>query len=101
MRSVAEFILGRLAIRAVIVHPRHYAVMATEDGTSQAIGPRVGKPVISTGGGDHFNAGVCLGKLIGADNELALQLGVGASGYYVKMGKSPNSNELADFLHTL
>jgi sugar/nucleoside kinase (ribokinase family) len=67
----------------------------------KADGPFVEKPLISTGAGDHFNAGFCLGKLIGADNEISLQLGVGTSGYYVRTANSPSANELADFLHSL
>lgn len=101
VKSVAEFVLGKLDISAVVVHPREYAVAASGDGVWKVTGPSVGKPLISTGGGDHFNAGFCLGKLIGADYEIALQLGVGASGYYVSTGKSPGVNELADFLQSL
>jgi len=101
VKSVAEFILGKLGISAVVVHPREYAVAASVAGVSKVAGPSVGNPVISTGGGDHFNAGFCLGKLIGTDNDIALQLGVGTSGYYVSTGKSPSVNELADFLHSL
>ena len=101
IKSVAEYILGELDISAVVVHPREYALAASGDGVAKVTGPSVGKPTISTGGGDHFNAGFCLGKLIGADNEIALQLGVGTSGYYVRDGKSPNVNELAEFLHSL
>ncbi|HUI05620.1 MAG TPA: hypothetical protein VL486_01295 [Verrucomicrobiae bacterium] len=101
VKSVAEFILGKLGISTVVVHPREYAVAASADGVSKVTGPSVGKPLISTGGGDHFNAGFCLGKLLGADDEIALQLGVGASGYYVRTGKTPRVNELADFLHSL
>jgi sugar/nucleoside kinase (ribokinase family) len=84
-----------------VVHPREYAVAVSVEGLEKVTGPAVGKPIISTGGGDHFNAGFCLGKLIGTDNEIALQLGVGASGYYVRSGTSPTLDELADFLHSL
>jgi sugar/nucleoside kinase (ribokinase family) len=64
-------------------------------------GPFVEKPLISTGAGDHFNAGFCLGKVIGADNETALQIGVGTSGYYVRTAKSPSMSDLAGFLRSL
>jgi sugar/nucleoside kinase (ribokinase family) len=64
-------------------------------------GPFVEKPLISTGAGDHFNAGFCLGKLIGADNAIALQLGVGTSGYYVRTARSPSVKQLLEFLLTL
>jgi sugar/nucleoside kinase (ribokinase family) len=101
VRGVARFIHERLQIAGVVVHPRAYAVAASADEIVQVAGPFVEKPLISTGAGDHFNAGFCLGKLIGADNEIALQLGVGTSGYYVRTGQSPAAAELAEFLRSL
>ncbi len=101
VRTVAKFIHDTIEISGVVVHPRAYAVAASADGVVKAKGPFIEKPLISTGAGDHFNAGFCLGKLIGADNEISLQIGVGTSGYYVRNAKSPNAMELADFLHSL
>jgi hypothetical protein len=101
VKNVAQFIFEKLNIAGVVVHPRAYAVTAAREGVAVVAGPFVEKPLISTGAGDHFNAGFCLGKLIGADNNIALQLAVGTSGYYVRTAKSPNVNELADFLHSL
>jgi hypothetical protein len=101
VKEVGRFILDKLGITGVVVHPRASATAVVREGMSTVAGPFVEKPLISTGGGDHFNAGFCLGKLIGADDEIALQLGVGASGYYVRTGNSPGVNELADFLHSL
>jgi sugar/nucleoside kinase (ribokinase family) len=101
VRQIAQFIHDVLQISGVIVHPRSYAVAASKGGVTLAHGPFTPKPLISTGAGDHFNAGFCLGKLMSADNDLALQLGVGASGYYVRTGKSPSATELADFLQSL
>ena len=31
-------------------------------------GPFTAKPLITTGAGDHFNSGFCLGRLLGLDN---------------------------------
>jgi sugar/nucleoside kinase (ribokinase family) len=101
VRTVAKFIHDKIKTSGVVVHPRAYAVAASADGVAKATGPFVERPLISTGAGDHFNAGFCLGKLIGADNEISLQIGVGTSGYYVRTAKSPNAMELADFLQTL
>ena len=101
VKRVAKFIHDKIRISGVVVHPRAYAVAASADGVVKATGPFTEKPLISTGAGDHFNAGFCLGKLIGADNEISLQIGVGASGYYVRTARSPNAMELADFLHSL
>ncbi len=97
----AAFIRDRLQVAAVIVHPRAYAVAASAGGVAEVAGPFVEKPLISTGAGDHFNAGFCLGKLIGAENDVALQLGVATSGYYVRTAKSPTANELVAFLRGL
>jgi ketohexokinase len=100
VKAVAKFVHGKIRTSGVVVHPRTYAVAASADGVVKVNGPFVEKPLISTGAGDHFNAGFCLGKLIGADNEASLQLGVATSGYYVRTAKSPNSKELAGFLQS-
>lgn len=101
IKAVAKFVHSKMKIAGVVVHPRAYAVAASADGVVKVDGPFVPKPLISTGAGDHFNAGFSLGKIIGADNEIALQLGVGTSGYYVRSAKSPTAEELAAFLHSL
>jgi sugar/nucleoside kinase (ribokinase family) len=93
VQAVAEFIQEKIRTSGVVA--------ASAAGVVTVNGPFVGKPLISTGAGDHFNAGFCLGKLLGADNEISLQLGVGASGYYVRTAKSPGAMELADFLQSL
>ena len=101
VKGIAQFIWEVLRVSGVIVHPRAYAVAASGHGMVKVDGPFTPKPLISTGAGDHFNAGFCLGKLIGADNEIALQIGVGTSGYYVRTAKSPSANDLAEFLRSL
>ena len=101
IKTLAKFIHDKIKTSGVMIHPRAYAVAASAEGVVTASGPFIEKPLISTGAGDHFNAGFCLGKLIGADNEMSLEIGVGASGYYVRTATSPNAMELADFLHSL
>jgi hypothetical protein len=58
-------------------------------------------PKISTGAGDHFNAGFCLGCLLGGDLETNIRLGVANTGYYVREAKSPTLSELSGFVETL
>jgi hypothetical protein len=101
VQEVAAFIHRQLGIAGVVVHPRAYAVAADRQGVVRVDGPFVERPLISTGAGDHFNAGFCLGKLLGADAATALQIGVATSGYYVRTARSPTAAELADFLQTL
>ena len=64
-------------------------------------GPFIAKPLISTGAGDHFNAGFSFGRLIGGDLHQALQIGVATSGYYVRTAQSPNVDQLIGFLREL
>jgi hypothetical protein len=56
------------------------------------------KPMITTGAGDHFNSGFCLGKLLGLDNELSVLTGVTTSGHYVRTGQSPGIADLVTML---
>src|SRR5262249_3298376 len=52
----------------------------------------------TTGAGDHFNSGFCLGKLLGFSTEQCLQTGVTTSGFYVRTGQSPVIADLAGML---
>jgi len=61
-------------------------------------GPYISKPRITTGAGDHFNAGFCLGKLLGLDNAMSLLTGVATSGYYVRTARSPSTTDLVGLL---
>ena len=101
MQNIARAICEHLGIRACVVHPTAFA--AAGDGEKVAVvdGPYTPKPKISTGAGDHFNAGFCTGWLLGCDLEEALQIGVATSGFYVRNAASPSRLQLADFLDEL
>jgi sugar/nucleoside kinase (ribokinase family) len=101
VKCVARHVGDWLEISGVVVHPRQYALVASDDGTPVVHGPFTARPAISTGGGDHFNAGFCLGKIMGADNEVALQIGTATSGYYVRNARSPSVDDLVVFLRSL
>ncbi|MDB6020097.1 MAG: hypothetical protein JWR19_4586, partial [Pedosphaera sp.] len=83
LAQLAAEINRRLPVNTVVVHPVAYALAASGGVVSVVEGPFVGKPLITTGAGDHFNSGFCLGKLLGLDNDLCLLTGVSTSGYYV------------------
>jgi hypothetical protein len=97
----AADILEKLDIDTVVVHPTAFASAADATGAKSLKGPFTAKPKITTGAGDHFNAGFCIGRLLGFDLEGSLQLGVATSGYYVRNAASPNVPALAKFLQTL
>jgi fructose-1-phosphate kinase PfkB-like protein len=87
-----------IGVGTVVVHPRAFAAAASAGDEAAAVvdGPFTANPKISTGAGDHFNAGFCMGKLIGLPNEGALLTGVATSGFYVRTAHSPSLKELAE-----
>lgn len=100
LRGIAGDIRAKLAISCVVTHPRESAACATPDGTYWIPGPYTEAPRITTGAGDHFNAGFARGQLLGLDPEACLTLGVSTSGHYVRTAQSPSLEALAEFLET-
>jgi hypothetical protein len=99
LSALAVRINERLPVNTIVVHPVTYALAASAGVVSLVEGPFVASPLITTGAGDHFNSGFCLGKLLGLDNTLSLLTGVATSGYYVRTGKSPDIAALAEMMH--
>jgi hypothetical protein len=81
---------AKLPIETVVVHPTKYAMAVTNGQVDAVKGLYTANPKITTGAGDHFNAGFCLGKLIGLNNAEAILTGVTTSGHYVRTAESPN-----------
>jgi hypothetical protein len=89
----------RVPVDTLVVHPTAFAMASGPDGTAIVQGPFTPKPKITTGAGDHFNSGFCLGKLLGFSTEHCLLTGVATSGYYVRTAHSPNLADLGKMLH--
>ncbi len=90
----------RVRIDTLVVHPTAYALASGPDGAHQIQGPFTPKPKITTGAGDHFNSGFCLGNLLGLSTAQSLLAGVAASGFYVRTGESPSIADLAGLLRS-
>ncbi len=88
--SLAAAIREQLDIHTVVIHPIQYAAGADAQGETFVNGPFTATPKISTGAGDHFNAGFVIGRLLGLGVAHSLQLAVAASGFYVRHAVSPN-----------
>ncbi len=101
IEATAHTIRARLGLSCCVVHPRSGAAAATATETARFAGPFVQKPKISTGAGDHFNAGFAMGRVLGFDLAECLATGVGTSGYYVRTAVSPSATQLAEFLAEL
>jgi hypothetical protein len=105
IESMACALRGKLGLHAVVIHPRDGASAACRAGDKieSAIfaGPFVRKPKLSTGGGDNFNAGFCLGLLAGLPLDQAICVATATSGYYVRNAASPTLPQLIGFCKKL
>jgi hypothetical protein len=97
----ASQIQSALKIDTVVIHPTQFAAAADASGATHVVGPFIGKPKITTGAGDHFNAGFCVGRLLDLDLAASLQIGVATSGFYVRNALSPRLEDLEELLVTL
>lgn len=98
LQRLCQELHRRLPIDTLVVHPTAYALASGPDGLHLVEGPFTPKPKITTGAGDHFNTGFCLGKLLGLSTQQSLLAGVTTSGFYVRTGQSPAISDLAIML---
>lgn len=98
LQELAAALRDRLRVHCIVIHPVQFATVATATGGAKVAGPWDPKPLISTGAGDHFNAGFCLGALLGFDEQTCLLTGVATSGFYVRTAKSPTVGDLVQIL---
>ncbi len=94
----AKMIQEETGIYSCVIHDIKGAASAYEEYSEWIDGPFTPKPKLSTGAGDNFNAGFCYGLLSGLDPLQALLTGVCTSGYYVRQQKSPNREQLNEFI---
>ena len=87
-----------LGISRVVVHRIPFAVSACAEGGFTQPGPYCANPKKSTGAGDRFNAGFCLGLALGLGDAESLALGCAVSGFFVRNARSASQPELVDFL---
>ncbi len=100
LRRAARAIRQKLSLSTVVVHPRDCAACANKDGEWFTFGPVTEKSHITTGAGDHFNAGFSVGQVLGLSPEACLTLAVCCSGQYVRSGRSPSLTETDAFLRS-
>lgn len=98
IEAMAAAIRREVALACVVIHPRRAAAAATATESAWFAGPFVQHPAISTGAGDHFNAGFCTGRILGLSLVESLCTGVATSGYYVRTARSPSVAQLAEFI---
>ena len=96
--SISTEIRQKLEIACVVVHPTESAACATKDGAWWTEGPFTENPKITTGAGDHFNAGFTSARLCGFSPLTSLALATCTSGYYVRTAQSPSTSQVISLL---
>lgn len=98
LKTMAAFIRKELEIGCVVIHPKESAACATKNESHWIAGPYTQKPKITTGAGDHFNAGFSTAQLLGMPPLACLTVGVCFSGHYVRTGASPSLANVQSFI---
>jgi sugar/nucleoside kinase (ribokinase family) len=98
LAQLARDIRETTGVDTLVIHPVSYALAVTGGDCVFVDGPYIAKPLLTTGAGDHFNAGFCLGKVLGFDDEMSVLVGVTTSGYYVRNALSPRMTDLVPML---
>jgi len=98
LKQLVHQVAEKLSLYCLVVHPTNEASTVIDGCYYNVLGAFTPNPKLTTGAGDNFNAGFCLGQILGVSPEQSLILGVGTSGYYVRNAKSPTFAELQEFL---
>lgn len=83
-----------LKIREVILHAMKKSIYCSEEEIVEVLKGICSHPVITTGAGDNFNAGVCAGKLLELPPKGQIEMGNSAAEFYVTYGHSGNLEEI-------
>jgi len=100
LEDLTKALYDYIDIYSVVVHPVDRSCTVIDGAFFEEHGPYVEKPKLTTGAGDNFNAGFCMGLLLDLSPEQALLMGMGTSGFYVRHAHSPNFEELQEFLQS-
>jgi hypothetical protein len=98
LKAMGQVIFEALEIDGIVVHTLNTSIAWDKNGAAEVPSLYVKRPKLSTGAGDNFNAGLCLGQLIGLNFEESLYIANATTGYYVRNAHSPNIQEV---LYTL
>ncbi|MDP4089429.1 MAG: hypothetical protein Q8930_09205 [Bacillota bacterium] len=100
LEELGQFMYDNLSVDYLVIHTLTDSLAWSKNEFAEAPSLYVKSPKLSTGGGDNFNAGLCLGFLLGLDLAGALYAANGTSGYYVRNAQSPTIENLIETLES-
>lgn len=103
--ALAAAVREAIAVECVVVHPREgAAAVRTGLAGTEVVwvnGPFTPTPRLSTGAGDHFNAGLGLGLMLGLPLADCMRVAAATSGAYVRDAKSPSRSRVIEVLASM
>jgi hypothetical protein len=97
-REACVALRAKLGFSRVMCHLVRSSAVSWEGGSTAADGFFDPKPKITTGAGDHYNAGFFGALLAGIAPAHCLQIGGATSGHYVRTAESPTRAQVIAFL---
>ncbi len=91
-------IFEKSGVEILLLHSPRQAIAINHEGRFSCDTFFVEHPKLSTGAGDHFNAGFSAARLLNLDMKSSLILANAVSAYYVETGTSPQLQDVASFL---
>jgi hypothetical protein len=86
MSAIGDDIFRFLNIRVLVIHFHTTALGWSREGMHSRETTRILNPLLSTGAGDNFNAGYCVGMLAGMNLGASLELGHTFASHYMQHG---------------
>ena len=97
-QTAAEIAREEFGISRFVTHGATRSALVSESGVFSVDVPREDEPVMSTGAGDHFNAGLILGLIHDMDPHESVALGNTLAGCFVRQGSPPSYENIKKFL---
>ena len=98
--EAAGAIRAAARLGCVVIHRRDGAAGADAGSSAWLDGPFVWHPRLSTGAGDHFNAGLAVGEMLELPMVQSLAVGCALSGAYVRDGAAPTLDRVLGLLRS-
>ncbi|WP_396611389.1 hypothetical protein ACH9L7_14440 [Haloferax sp. S1W] len=96
--SESQAAFDHLGVTRFAGHGIDAAHLVDDDGGVSVAVPRTDDPVLTTSSGDHFNAGLALGHVLGLGKKETLVVGNAVAGHFVRNGSPPTYEEIRSFV---
>lgn len=101
LKKQASLIQAELSVDTIVVHSSKESAASRRNEIQYQAGFYNPEPVISTGAGDNFNAGLCISQLMNLNLADSLLLANAMAGYYVSNGKPGTLSEISRYLKNI